>query len=229
MNGNPDAINLPANKHQERSVRTREALLEATIGCLIERGYAGTSTAEVCARAGLSRGAQLHQFHTRAELLAHALERLLRKHIDLLRDAVDALPPGPGRERAVVDVVFSTFSGPPARASMELWVASASDPELREHVVRVQRRLTRELLDVSIERRNPEVAADQVETLFWLTIYIVRGLILDEMIGGDPGRRQRVVETWKTLAENALAPPGEPLTRSGDRGESAGGRPAGTG
>ncbi len=203
---NPPA-GLPPNKHQERSLRTREALLDATIDCLIERGYAGTSTGEVCARAGLSRGAQLHQFRTKAELLAHALEHLLRQHIDQLREAVDALPPGPERERVIVDVVFTTFSGRPARASMELWVASASDPELREHVLRVQRELTKEMLEVSIEGREPGVDPADVETLFWLTIYIVRGLILDEMIGGDAGRRERVVGAWKRMAEEALSPP----------------------
>lgn len=190
-------------------MRTREALLDATIACLIELGYARTSTVEVCARAGLSRGAQLHQFKTKAELLAHALEHLLRKHVELLRDAVEALPPGSEHERELIDLVCTTFSGAPARASMELWVASASDPELREHLVRVQRELTRELLDIWLKRAASEAERERLENLFWLTIYMVRGLILDEMVGGNPGRRRRVLGAWKELAGKELAtPPG---------------------
>ena len=43
----------------ERTAVTTEKLLGATVTSLIERGYRGTSTPEVCRRAGVSRGAQL--------------------------------------------------------------------------------------------------------------------------------------------------------------------------
>ena len=48
----------------ERSAATREALLDATIDCLIEEGYDSTTTSRVSERAGLSRGAHLHHFQT---------------------------------------------------------------------------------------------------------------------------------------------------------------------
>src|SRR6266487_4699878 len=57
----------------ERSEHTRELLLDATIECLVEVGYARTTVHEICLRAGLSRGAQQHHFTTKAELMASAL------------------------------------------------------------------------------------------------------------------------------------------------------------
>src|SRR4030081_3192822 len=51
----------------ERSEHTRELLLDATIDCLVEVGYARTTVHEICLRAGLSRGAQQHHFTTKAE------------------------------------------------------------------------------------------------------------------------------------------------------------------
>ena len=44
----------PARRSQaERSATTRQALLDATIACLVQDGYANTTTARVSERAGV--------------------------------------------------------------------------------------------------------------------------------------------------------------------------------
>jgi len=50
-------------------------LLDATIDCLVEEGYSGTTTTRVVERAGLSRGAQVHHFPTKSQLVAEAVRR----------------------------------------------------------------------------------------------------------------------------------------------------------
>ncbi len=57
---------------QSRAEITRDRLLSATLESLHERGYSGTSTQEVCRRAGVSRGTLLHHFPTRIDLLCAA-------------------------------------------------------------------------------------------------------------------------------------------------------------
>ena len=74
-----------------RSAATREALLDAAIACLIEEGYANTTTGRVGARAGVSRGAHLHHFQTRITLVAAAVERLARRRFDQLPAAAEVL------------------------------------------------------------------------------------------------------------------------------------------
>src|SRR3954471_22069693 len=76
----------------ERSAATREALLDATLECLVEDGYAKTTTARVAERAGLSRGAHLHHFRTRDALLAAAADHLTRRRHEDLLAAADRLP-----------------------------------------------------------------------------------------------------------------------------------------
>ena len=61
---------------EERTRAMRARLLEATIECLVERGWAGTSTTVVSQRAGVSRGAQLHHFPTKNALVLAAVEHL---------------------------------------------------------------------------------------------------------------------------------------------------------
>ena len=57
----------------ERTAETTAKLLDATADCLVERGYAGTSTVEVCRRAGVSRGALVHHFPSKDDLVAAAV------------------------------------------------------------------------------------------------------------------------------------------------------------
>src|SRR3954469_995273 len=65
----------------ERSASTQNRLLDATIECLIERGWAGTSTTEIVRRAGVSRGAQGHPFPSKEALVLAAVEHLLTRRI----------------------------------------------------------------------------------------------------------------------------------------------------
>ena len=58
---------------QERSRATQARLLEATVECLVERGWSGTTTTVVAAMAGVSRGAQLHHYPTKASLVMAAV------------------------------------------------------------------------------------------------------------------------------------------------------------
>jgi AcrR family transcriptional regulator len=129
---------------QERSIATRAALLDAAIECLVERGYAATTTIETVRRAGVSRGAQLHHFPTKAQLLAAAVEHLFDRRRAEFVEALEALHPKADRLDAALDLLWSMFQGPAFVAWTELWVAARTDPELALVVVDVERRFTEE-------------------------------------------------------------------------------------
>src|SRR5437762_7609305 len=63
---------------EERRDATRGAVLDATVECLAERGYAGTTTTRIARRARVSRGALLHYYASKIELLTSAIEHILR-------------------------------------------------------------------------------------------------------------------------------------------------------
>src|SRR3954466_10209016 len=81
---------------EERSASTRALLLDATIDCLIEVGYSATTTTVIAERAGVSRGAQLHHYPTKAELVAAAVEHLADRLGEELREEITQLPPDRG-------------------------------------------------------------------------------------------------------------------------------------
>jgi AcrR family transcriptional regulator len=188
----------------ERSERTRAQLFEATIECLLDLGYAGTSLNEICKRAGLTRGAQQHHFATKAEMMAHALEYLVTKLRDQVMDDVHQLADDPDRVAKGVDLLWKSFSGTLSTAAMELWVAARTDPELRGAMLPVDRALGRATYDLYRELAWHDVPAERMDTLFWLTLNLVRGLAMDAMIGGDPVRRDHLLAEWQRIATEIL-------------------------
>lgn len=124
---------------QKRGLTTRAALLDAALECLVERGYADTTLTEVAARAGLSRGAQLHHFPTKAELLTAAVGHLFDRRIAEFRKAFANFDTGADQLESTIDLLWSMYQGPSFVAWVELWVAARNDETLRVAVVEMDR------------------------------------------------------------------------------------------
>ncbi|MBL1077195.1 TetR family transcriptional regulator [Nocardia sp. 2] len=195
---------LPPNKHQEKSLRTRALLLDGAIDSLAEVGYASASIADITARAGVTRGAQLHHFHTRQELFAQTIEHLTQRQREALQRRTRNLSATASSGEVLVEFVTAPFSGKLGKAAVELYVGIANDRELRRDMLRVQHDLTVELLDACAQRID--IARERLESAFWLTINLVRGATLDEMVGRDRLRRKQVLAEWARLADGLLQP-----------------------
>jgi AcrR family transcriptional regulator len=128
---------------EERSAETRRRLLDAAIACLNERGYTGTTTSEIAGRAGVSRGAQVHHFRHKEELMTGALEHICARRLAELEYAFEELPVGglEFRLETLIDLMWSAFRGPSFYAWLELLIASRTEPFLRIAVRETNRRL----------------------------------------------------------------------------------------
>jgi AcrR family transcriptional regulator len=119
---------------EERSAETRARLLDATIACLVEVGYARTTTTEVADRAGVSRGAQLHHFPTKEELVLAAVEHLFARRVDEFRRAFAKVPPTTDRAVAAIDLLWKMIGADTFYAWLELAVAGRTDATLGRRV-----------------------------------------------------------------------------------------------
>jgi AcrR family transcriptional regulator len=186
----------------ERSAATREALLDATLECLVEDGYANTTTARVAERAGVSRGAHLHHFQTRSALVAAAIEHLAIKRRDELIIAVENLPTGRERVAEGLDLLWSNYANPLFQGALDLWSAARTDPELRPHLVTVERQLDRQTLTLA-RRLFPDVAdRPDFERLVEMSVATIRGLtLLDTLHPGDDRARKQ----WPDCRDRLVA------------------------
>src|SRR3954464_4939245 len=105
----------------------RQRLLESTLQCLVEHGWSGTSTTLVSERAGVSRGAQLHHYPTKTDLVVAAIGHLAVLRAEEMRRAAGGLPAGEHRTLAVLDMLATHHTGPLFIAALEVWVAARTD------------------------------------------------------------------------------------------------------
>ncbi|HEX2175624.1 MAG TPA: TetR/AcrR family transcriptional regulator [Nocardioidaceae bacterium] len=195
---------------EERSRAMRQRLLEATIDCLVEFGWAGTSTTLVSQRAGVSRGAQLHHFPTKTDLVVAAVEHMGQRRSEALFEKAAGLPRGARRTRAVLDLLAEHFTSPLFAAALELWVAARSDEQLHAAVAPLEQRIGRETHRQTVELLGVDESTAGVRELVQATLDLVRGLGLADTLTDDSARRRRILDRWARTLDGALEDLGGP-------------------
>jgi AcrR family transcriptional regulator len=190
---------------EERSRAMRRRLLEATIDCLVERGWSGTSTTLVSRRAGVSRGAQLHHFPTKTDLVVAAVEHTGARRSEELFEKAATLPTGARRTRAVLDLLAEHFTSPLFTAALELWVAARTDPPLHDAVAPLEQRIGREIHRQTVELLGVDESRRGTRELVQATLDLVRGLGLADTLTDDSARRRRILDQWAGTLDRAFA------------------------
>ncbi len=192
---------------RERREETRGAVLDATVECLADIGYAGATTARIARRARVSRGALLHYYSSKIELLVSALEHILRRRTEEFRAAFAGLPSHLDRRAAAIDILWKMFSSSTFYAWLELVVAARSDRELRRHVSGVTRRFADDVVGIYREL-FPEApgAAVRPDLVPSFTFALLQGLALEQIAVADDPRVGDVLDVLKTLASMVLGP-----------------------
>lgn len=182
----------------------RQRLLEATVQCLAEYGWSGTSTTVISQVAGVSRGAQLHHFPTKNDLVVAAVEHLALVRRDELAHAAAALPEGPGRTRAVLEMLGEHFTSDVFAAALELWVAARSDRALLAALGPFERVTGRETHKLTVEMLDADETSPGARELVQATLDLIRGLGLANTISNDAARRTRILDRWAAVLEDEL-------------------------
>ncbi|MFC6887214.1 TetR/AcrR family transcriptional regulator [Actinomadura yumaensis] len=198
---------LPREPQQDRSRATRRRLLEAAVDCLASVGWAGTTVTVVAERAGVSRGAAQHHFRTREELVTAAVEYGSDVRMARMREHLDELA---GRRPSTLDVVLllgEMYTSPLFRAALQLWVAAASDEQLRAQVAPLEARVGREAHRLTVEALGADESVPGVRETVQATLDLVRGLGLADLLTDDSARRTRLLRQWAATLDLALASP----------------------
>lgn len=196
----------PRRTQAERRETTRKKLLDATIACLTNVGYAGTTTTEVCSRAGVSQGALFKHFPSKIALVSAAAEHLF----DNLRGqyAADfaAVTAKTDRVETAVRVLWKIMDQPHLHAAFELYLAARTDAELasslRPVALKHRRNLQQQGRDLF-----PEAAAalgDDFDLTLGVLIDAMQGAALGGAALRDERRIQRMVRFLIEFARTEL-------------------------
>jgi AcrR family transcriptional regulator len=183
----------------ERSAETRGRLLDATIESLVELGWAGTSTTEVVRRAGVSRGAQVHHYPTKSELVLAAVEHLLLRRVDEFAEAFHDLDPAGRTHGAALQLLWAHCFGDNFEAWLELAVAARSDALLRGRLVELEKRFWTAALD-TFQALFPEAGDDDFARVgLRLTLAVLDGLAVNRLAGVDPAELDEVLAAFTAV------------------------------
>jgi AcrR family transcriptional regulator len=196
------------SSQQERSRATRQRLLEATVECLVDLGWSGASTTAIAERAGVSRGAQLHHYPTRAALVLAAVEHLAeRRAAEIRREASALAGDAGGRVDRVIDMLAAAFTGPLFVAALEVWVAARTDDDLRKKLVPLEARVGREMHRLAVDLLGADETKPGVREAVQATLDLLRGLGVANLLSDDSHRREQLLGGWKRQLATVIGAP----------------------
>lgn len=179
----------PARMTQaQRSGRTRDRLVTAAIDALYRYGYAAVSTTLVAELAGVSRGAMLHQFSTKAQLMAEVAETTHQRNIAAYRSTLSRNSlTAEARLLTLLDVGWMRHGSPDGVAHDEIRSATRSDPELAERVMPVLLRHAEETQETFFRLMAAAGITDRPvsDALLTMAVAALRGLALEKALGQD--------------------------------------------
>jgi AcrR family transcriptional regulator len=180
---------VPRGPNAERRAATRAKIMDATVRCLAEFGYAATSTPLVARLAKVSRGSLLHQFPTKIDLILGVATYAARAQGAFVEARIAHYTTERDRFVGRVDAVWESLQQPEAIALTEIRVATRSDPELAQRypgfaddLVTYQHRRRRAMA----ERLGAADRAEEIDVHTHMTLAALRGLAMETLFTGKP-------------------------------------------
>ncbi|MBF6327388.1 TetR/AcrR family transcriptional regulator [Nocardia transvalensis] len=203
------AASKPQRRTQEqRSSEMRVRLLDATIDCLVEYGYAGTTTPRVAERAGVTRGAQVHHFGSKTDLVVAAISHLAQRRTEAAMQELGRVRVGDDPIGQVLESLWTLHQGPLFIAAMELWVAGRTDPLLAAEVEKVEPFVNNAVLMAVAQFVPDELRRKEARDFVYTAMDALRGILVSNFISSDPDRAhrrwQRASAHLRRAAESAL-------------------------
>ncbi|MET0469135.1 MAG: helix-turn-helix domain-containing protein [Aeromicrobium sp.] len=201
-------MTAPARRTQtQRREGTIAAVVDAAVEALGEVGYAGTTTAEISRRSGVSQGGLFRHFETRLDVMVAAADAVRARQFIDFRSGLASLETFDLAE--AVRLLRRATRAPINAAWYELVLAARTDADLRARLEPLAQRYHREIIEIG--RALPFAAAmatEELDTFVLGVVHMLDGEALMATVHPHPEQEDvRVAQLVRILA-------GEPLFRS---------------
>lgn len=180
---------------QTKSENTRTTILDAAIRCFYERGYNNTTTEKVAKEAGVSRGAMLHHFPSRFDLIKATVKHLHQQRLKLFEEQ-ESMIQGDAEHSLIeegIDAYWAQLHSPLFTVWNELRVAARTDVEL-SNIMRPAAREYEESFYRVASIVFPDLAlSEEFDKANMLTAYLLEGMAVN---GVSRGRGAELMVPW---------------------------------
>jgi AcrR family transcriptional regulator len=173
--------------NQERRTQTRNAILEAATAAFAADGYEATGVAEICERAGVSKGAFYYHFESKeavfldlCNIWLHSLEETLTTVIA----GTETVPAGLRKMAGMMEEIFNSNNSLMS-LFLELWTHASRNEKVRAATLEPYRRF-REIFSALILKGIEEgsIAPIDTDTAGQVLLSLSSGLFLQASL--DP-------------------------------------------
>lgn len=190
----------------ERSAEMTERVLDATLDLIHEKGMVEASTVAIAKRAGVSRGAILHHYPQRFDLITAAVDHLLETETDKIRKVSAAFAGGEVDLDALIDYLWGMFSGRLFMITLDYLAVARTDKDLRRHLGPVSLKFNRALDEIwaTFFRLNDRERG-RIDITLNLTLCLLRGMAVQTVLQHrDPAYFQELIASWKGMLAEVL-------------------------
>ena len=161
--------------HQARGDETRERILAAATDCFTRAGYDATGVAEICQRAGVSKGAFYHHFSSKQAVFVTLVDQWLAwvdEPVRALRGTGENVPERLLSLAGMVQQVFE-FGAGHLPMFLEFWRQAVREPQIWQTAIEPYRHYRQAFAEIiaqgiaagSLRPIDPQVAAQALVSL----------------------------------------------------------------
>lgn len=192
---------------QQQKELTKQRILNAAVASLIDLGVARTTTLEVQKRAGVSRGALLHHFHTHAQLIAAAVTEIVKRNEAAVLANHKRLAGEEDPIQRAVETLSIVATEKSFLAEMELWIVSRTNNDLREALIAAEKNAFSDRSRVVDIVFAPVREHPQYQLVVNTTIEFLRGLAISSVLRKNPNNTQQLISNWIEVIRKILTNP----------------------
>lgn len=169
-----------------KSEKTRAIILDAALRCFYERGYNNTTTEKVAHEAGVSRGAMLHHFPSRFDLIKATVHHLHSQRLELFEEQEREIQDNAEHSliNEGIDAYWKQLHSPLFTVWNELRVAARTDTELHNILKPASRSFEKSLHKISASVFPDLALSEEFEKANLLTTYLLEGMAVNGVPNG---------------------------------------------
>ncbi len=184
-------------------MRTR--LLDATIYVIASDGWTNASTAKICEKAGVSRGAQTHHFPTRNDLMLAAVSENSERYKRRIESENTGLAERGDPFRNYLKLLWDAcFEEEFVKSWLEVMMAARTDAELIEVVQKLDAAAMKFMREATQSIAEEEYSGGEAADIIELSVMLLRGMIIQNGIHQNRDHLRRLFDKWLDLVISLL-------------------------
>ncbi|WP_052742353.1 TetR/AcrR family transcriptional regulator [Sphingomonas sp. Ag1] len=174
--------------HAERTAAMRRRLIDAAIDTLHDLGYAAATTMAIQNRAGVSRGALVHHFPTKIDLIIATAQAIVADQAIWYDHELRKVTNKRDRFMAISRITWEALKKPSGMALLEIFIATRSDAELARRFPPVAFDIQRSQHQANwrLARAAGIGNREEVRRLTDIGLATMRGLSIQLLYSNDP-------------------------------------------